>query len=135
MIFIPALAICATEPRVNGKIVPIRHVLKNGDKVQVITSKNQKPKLDWLSFVVTTKAKGKIKRAVNEIKFQEAEMGKEMLRRKLRNRKIPFSDTIVDKLLKHYKLKSSIDLYYLIAIEKIDLSDLKKCFLPMLLIN
>ncbi len=112
--------------RVNGKIVPIRHVLKNGDKVQVITSKNQKPKLDWLSIVVTTKAKGKIKRAVNEIKFQEAEMGKEILRRKLRNRKIPFSDTIVDRLLKQHKLKSSIDLYYLIAIEKIDLSDIKK---------
>jgi GTP diphosphokinase / guanosine-3',5'-bis(diphosphate) 3'-diphosphatase len=112
--------------RVNGKIVPIRHVLKNGDKVQVITAKNQKPKMDWLSFVVTAKAKGKIKRAINEFKFQEAELGKEILRRKLRNRKIPFSDTAIDKLLKHNKLKSSIDLYYLIAIGKIDLSDLKK---------
>lgn len=112
--------------RVNGRTVPIRHVLMNGDKVEIITSKNQKPKLDWLNFVVTAKAKGKIKRSVNEIKFQEAEMGKEILRRKLRNRKLQYSDQIVDKLLKHYKLKSSIDLYYQVAIEKIDLTDVKK---------
>jgi GTP pyrophosphokinase len=112
--------------QVNGKIVPIRHELQNGDKVQIITSKSQKPKLDWLSFVITAKAKAKIKRAVNEYKFQEAELGKEILRRKLRNRKIQFSDTIIDRLIKQYKLKSSVDLYYLIAIEKIDLSDLKK---------
>jgi GTP pyrophosphokinase len=112
--------------KVNERIVPIRHELKNGDKVQVITSKNQKPKLDWLNFVVTAKAKGKIKRAVNEIKFQEAELGKEILRRKLRNRKTQFSDMVIDRLLKLYKLKSSIDLYYQIATEKIDLSDLTK---------
>ncbi len=112
--------------KVNGRVVPIRHILINGDSVQVITSKNQKPKLDWLSFVVTAKAKGKIKRAVNEIKFQEAELGKDILRRKLRNRKIPFSDLLVDKLMKFHKLKSSTDLYYLIANDKIDLSSLKK---------
>jgi GTP diphosphokinase / guanosine-3',5'-bis(diphosphate) 3'-diphosphatase len=111
--------------RVNGRIVPIRHVLKNGDKVQVITSKNQKPKLDWLSFVVTAKAKTKIKRAIKDIKFQDAELGKEILKRKFRNRKIQFSDSAVDRLLKHFRLKSSIDLYSLIASEKIDLSDLK----------
>jgi GTP pyrophosphokinase len=112
--------------RVNEKIVPIRYVMRNGDRVEIITSKNQKPKLDWLSFVVTNKAKSKIKRSIKEEKFQEAELGKEMLRRKLRNRKIQFTDTVVDKLIKEYKLKSSIDLYYLIAIEKIDLNDIKK---------
>jgi GTP pyrophosphokinase len=114
--------------RVNGRNVPIRHILKNGDKVEVITSKNQKPKLDWMNFVVTTKAKGKIKRAINELKFHEAENGKEILRRKLRNSKIQFSDAIVDKLIKKYKLKSAVDLYYLIATEKIDLADIKKSF-------
>ncbi len=112
--------------KVNGRIVPIRYILQNGDKVEVITSKNQRPKLDWLNFVVTSKAKNKIKRAIKEEKYQEAEIGKEILRRKLRNRKIQFSDTVIDKLIKQYKLKSSIDLYYLIAIEKIDLTDLKK---------
>ncbi len=112
--------------RVNNRIVPIRHVLRNGDKVEVITSKNQRPKLDWLNFVVTSKAKNKIKRSIKEEKFQEAELGKEMLRRKLRNRKIQFNEAIVDKLIKQYKLDSSVDLYYLIAIEKIDLADIKK---------
>ncbi|HRX96865.1 MAG TPA: RelA/SpoT family protein [Bacteroidales bacterium] len=112
--------------RVNNRIVPIRYVLQNGDRVEIITSKNQKPKMDWLSFVVTNKAKGKIKRAMKEERFQEAEIGKEILRRKLRNRKIQFNDAIVDKLIKQYKLSSSVDLYYLIAIEKIDLNDIKK---------
>jgi GTP diphosphokinase / guanosine-3',5'-bis(diphosphate) 3'-diphosphatase len=112
--------------RVNGKPVPIRYVLHNGDKVEVLTSRNQKPKLDWLNFVVTSKAKSKIRRALKEDKFQEAEIGKEILRRKLRNRKIQFTDVIVDKLIRQFKLKSSIDLYYLIAIEKIDLSEIKK---------
>lgn len=112
--------------RVNGKIVPIRHVLKNGDQVEIITGKNQKPKMDWLAFVVTPKAKSKIKRAIREEKFREAEVGKDILRRKLRNRKIPFSDAVVDKLIRQYKLKSSVDLYYLIAIEKIDLSGIRK---------
>ncbi|MBN1339874.1 MAG: bifunctional (p)ppGpp synthetase/guanosine-3',5'-bis(diphosphate) 3'-pyrophosphohydrolase, partial [Bacteroidales bacterium] len=112
--------------KVNGRIVPIRHVLQNGDKVEIITSKNQKPKLDWLNFVITPKAKTKIKRAFREEKMRSAETGKEILRRKLRNRKIPFSDLIIDKLIKHYKLKSSIDLYYLIATEKIDLADIRR---------
>ena len=112
--------------KVNNRIVPIRYELKNGDKVEIITSKNQKPKLDWLNFVVTHKAKSKIKRSIKEEKYQEAELGKEILRRKLRNRKIQFNDTVIDKLIKLYKLQSSIDLYYLIAIEKINVSDIKK---------
>ncbi|MCF8378342.1 MAG: RelA/SpoT family protein [Bacteroidales bacterium] len=112
--------------KVNNRIVPIRYVLKNGDKVEVITSKNQKPKLDWLNVVITNKAKAKIKRSLKEEKYNEAEVGKEILRRKLRNRKIQFNDAIIDKLIKEYKLESSVDLYYLIAIEKIDLGDIKK---------
>ncbi|MFU8844285.1 MAG: RelA/SpoT family protein [Bacteroidales bacterium] len=112
--------------RVNGKQVPIRHVLQNGDKVEILTSKNQKPKLDWLNFVITNKAKNKIRRTLKEERFQEAEIGKDILKRKLRNRKIQFSDAIVDKLIKQFKLKSSVDLYYLIAVEKIDLTEIKK---------
>jgi GTP pyrophosphokinase len=112
--------------RVNNKIVPIRYVLNNGEKVEIITSNNQNPKQDWLNFVVTPRAKAKIKRALNEEKYREAELGKEILRRKLRNRKIQFTDVVIDRLIKEYKLKSSIDLYYLIAIEKIDLTDIKR---------
>ena len=113
--------------RVNGKNVPIRHVLQNGDRVEVLTSKNQSPKIDWLGFVVTSRAKGKIKFKLNEEKVRIAENGKEILQRRLKNWKIPFSDENIRKLLKHYKLKNAQDLYYLISTDKIDLAGVKEC--------
>jgi GTP pyrophosphokinase len=72
--------------------VPIRHILQNGDRVEILTSKNQTPKMDWLSFVVTSKAKTKIKFKLNEVRVKQAEQGKEILTRRLKNWKIPFSD-------------------------------------------
>ena len=111
---------------VNNRIVPIRHVLNNGDIVEIITSKNQKPKLDWLQFVITTKAKNKIKRSIKEQKYREAQEGNDILRRKLRNWKIQFSDEVIDKIVKHYKLASALDLYSMIAFEKIDLNDIRQ---------
>ncbi len=115
--------------KVNDKNVPIRYVLHNGERVEIITSNNQKPKLDWLNFVETPRAKAKIKRSLNEEKYREADIGKEMVQRKLRNWKIQFSDILISKLIKEYKLNSAIDLYYQIAIEKIDLADVKKVIL------
>jgi GTP pyrophosphokinase len=112
--------------RVNNRIVPIRHELKNGDKVEIITSKNQLPKLDWLQFVISTKAKNKIKRSIKEQKFREAQEGNEIIRRKLKNWKIPFSDEVIDRLVKHYKLASALDLYSLVAFEKIDLLEIRQ---------
>lgn len=115
-----------TGAKVNGKIVPLKQELRNGDKVEILTSKVQKPKLDWLNLVITSKAKNKIKRALKEEQFLEAEKGNEILRRKFRNWKIQFSDSNIDKIIKKYKLKSAIDLYGLIAQEKIDLLDIKR---------
>lgn len=112
--------------RVNDKIVPLKQVLENGDKVEILTSKIQKPKMDWLNLVVTTKAKNKIKRALKEEQFLQAEKGNEILRRKFKNWKITFNDENIDRLIKKYKLSSSIDLYGLIYQEKIDLIDLKR---------
>ena len=112
--------------RVNGRNVPIRHVMKNGDKVEIITSKNQKPKRDWLEFVVTSKAKNKIKLSLKEELMREAENGREMLKRRFLNWKVTFNDKNVNKLLKHYKQKTALDLYYLIATEKIDLAEIKE---------
>ncbi|MCD6566069.1 MAG: bifunctional (p)ppGpp synthetase/guanosine-3',5'-bis(diphosphate) 3'-pyrophosphohydrolase [Bacteroidales bacterium] len=111
---------------VNGKNVPIRHVLKNGDRVSVITSKNQKPKTDWLNFVITSKAKTKIKQTLNEEKLKAAESGKEILIRRLKNWKIRYSDQIVQKLLSNYKIKLAQDLYWMIQTEKIDISEIKE---------
>ncbi|MBN2609984.1 MAG: bifunctional (p)ppGpp synthetase/guanosine-3',5'-bis(diphosphate) 3'-pyrophosphohydrolase [Bacteroidales bacterium] len=117
-------SIC-TGAKVNGKNVPIRHVMHNGDKIEIITSKNQVPKRDWLNFVVTTKAKSKIRQKLNEEKVKEAENGKEILQRRLKNWKIPFTDELIRNLLKKYKLKNAQDLYSLIASEKIELGEIK----------
>lgn len=111
--------------RVNGKNVPIRHVMSNGDRVEVITSKNQKPKQDWLNFVVTSRARSKIKLALKEEMLAEAEHGREILRRRFRNWKIEFEDRNVNKLLRHYRLKTAPDLYFRVATEKIDVLEIK----------
>ncbi|MCK4750205.1 MAG: bifunctional (p)ppGpp synthetase/guanosine-3',5'-bis(diphosphate) 3'-pyrophosphohydrolase, partial [Bacteroidales bacterium] len=111
--------------KINGKSVPIRHQLANGDKVEVITSKNQRPKQDWLQYVKTSKAKSKIKQALQEAKLAEADNGRETLKRRFRNWKLEFEDVNIGKLLRHYKLKTATDLYYLVATEKIDLMEIK----------
>lgn len=111
---------------INHKNVTIKQVLQNGDQVQIITSKNQKPKTDWLNFVSTSKAKTKIRSTLREEKFKEAETGKELFQRRLKNWKIQADENQVNQLVKHYKLKVPLDLYYLIAIEKIDIAEIKE---------
>jgi len=110
---------------INHKNVSIKQLLQNGDQVSIVTSKSQKPKTDWLSFVVTSKAKTKIKSTLREEKFKEAEVGKELLKRRLKNWKIRFEDSLIDDLVKHFKLKVPVDLYYGIATEKIDIAAVK----------
>jgi len=115
--------------KVNHKNVTLKHQLFNGDLVEVTTSKNQKPKQDWLNFAISSKAKSKIKLSLNEEKLKTAEIGKEILKRRLRNWKIVFNDSNVRSLLKHYGLKNAQDLYYRISEEKIDLLELKSFLL------
>ncbi len=105
--------------KVNGKNVTIKHVLQNGDHVDIIRSKNQTPKQDWLSFVVTNKARSKIKLALNEEKMRAAAEGKELLMRRLKNWKMPYGDTVIQKLINHYNFKTAQDLYFLISTGKI----------------
>ncbi len=112
--------------RVNGKNVTMRHKLHNGDQIEVDTSGNQRPKLDWLDFVVTSKAKNRIRASLNEEVKRQADIGKEILLRKVKNWKIEFNDDSIRKLLKEYKLKLAQDLYYNIATEKIDTLQIKE---------
>ena len=112
--------------RVNGRMVPIRHELKNGDKVEIITSKKQSPRADWLNAVVTEKAKNKIRRYLKEQELKESELGKGMLQRRLKNWKLPFSETVVDMLVKEFKLENSLQLYHQISTEKIDIAEVKR---------
>ncbi|MET3037117.1 RelA/SpoT family protein [Chryseobacterium sp. NRRL B-14859] len=112
--------------KINGKLVPISYVLQNGDQVDILSSQNQKPKSDWLEFVVTSKAKSKIKSYLNSQKNQLVEEGKEILQRKLRHAKINFNDDEVNKLQKFFNLKSSQELFLKFQSNELDASSLRK---------
>ncbi len=114
-----------TGAKVNNRIVSIKHVIKNGDMVEIITSKNQKPKEDWLNFVITSKARSRIKQTIRDEKNKEIAEGKEILTRRLKNWKVDNFDDTIKFLLKHLKIKSPLTLYSQIANEKIDISNLK----------
>ncbi len=111
--------------KVNHRLVPIGHKLRSGDQVEIITSQKQKPSEDWLNYVVTAKAKNKIKDALKEEKRKVAEDGKYTLMRKLDNMKAAFSAHNIEELYTFYKLNSQLDLFYQIATKKIDLKELK----------
>ena len=113
--------------KVNGRAVPIREQLQNGDIVEILTQKNQQPKADWLNFVVTSKAKSKIKSVIREEQAKDANLGREELERKLKNWKISKSiDEVVAYLCKYYKQRTGTALYELVAQQKIDLAVVKE---------
>jgi GTP pyrophosphokinase len=112
--------------KVNGKGVPIRYKMKNGDKIEIQTSKNQSPKLDWLNFVVTSKAQKKIRQRLNEDQAREAENGKEIIKRRFKNWKFEYNDDVIRRILKHYKYPNAQEFYCDISGEKIDLTEIKE---------
>ncbi|HMX37923.1 MAG TPA: RelA/SpoT family protein, partial [Ferruginibacter sp.] len=112
--------------KVNHKLVPISHKLRSGDQVEIITSAKQKPNIEWLNFVVTSKAKSKIKDTLKEEKRTTAEEGKYTLQRKLEGMGVSMSVANLEELSNFYKTGSSLDLLYDIAIKKIDLRELKE---------
>ena len=123
--------------KVNHKLVPISHKLRSGDQIEIITSSKQKPNAEWLKYVVTTKAKTKIKDSLKEEKRTIAEEGKAALERKLDHMKVPMSQANLEELVAHFKVPSPLDLYYDISVKKIDLRDLQdftvagdKLFIP-----
>jgi GTP diphosphokinase / guanosine-3',5'-bis(diphosphate) 3'-diphosphatase len=112
--------------KVNHKLVPISHKLRSGDQVEIITSAKQKPTEDWLGFVVTAKARTKIKDALKEVKRGIAEEGKYTLQKKLEGLGAGYNQHNIDELTNYYKLNSSLDLFYDIAVKSIDLKELKE---------
>lgn len=111
--------------KVNNKLVPLSHELRSGDQVEVITSQKQRPKADWLHFVVTGKAKSKIKSALKEERKKVAELGRETLQRKFKSLKVDFLSINITALEQHFQTDGALDLYYQIAKGKIDLKKLK----------
>lgn len=112
--------------KINGKLMPISYVLKNGDQIDIITSPKQKPKKDWLDFVITSKAKSRIKAALNSDKNEKATEGKEILQRKLRHAKINFSEDEINNIQKYFNLKTSQELFLKFYDNTLDTSDLKR---------
>jgi len=111
--------------KVGHKLVPLSHQLKSGDQVEIITSKKQVPKPDWLNYVTTARAKGKIKSALKEQKKKQADEGREILERKLKQFKIDQTQENIQKLMTHFKLPAPLDLYYEVAIGNIGQKELK----------
>ena len=112
--------------RVNGKLVPLNHVLNSGDQVEIITSANQKPTSQWLDYVTTSRAKNKIKNVLNENTKKIAEDGKEILTRKLRHLKITLNENTTNELVNYFKFQTSLDLYYRAGIGAIENQQLKE---------
>ncbi|MFO8067505.1 MAG: bifunctional (p)ppGpp synthetase/guanosine-3',5'-bis(diphosphate) 3'-pyrophosphohydrolase [Bacteroidales bacterium] len=111
--------------KVNHKLVTLNHELKSGDQVEIITSSKQQPKLDWLNYATTARAKGRIKSALKEEKRSKADEGKDILARKLKQLKIDNNSDNLQKILNYFKIPSTLDLYYDVAVGKIGLKQLK----------
>jgi guanosine-3',5'-bis(diphosphate) 3'-pyrophosphohydrolase len=112
--------------KVNGKLVPLSHVLQNGDQVDVITSESAKPNPNWLDYATTARARSKIKSALKEDKKRIGEDGKEILRRKLKQLKITLNESTINELVNYFKQKTSLDLFYRIGSGSIDNTMLKE---------
>ncbi len=111
--------------KVNGKLTPLDTVLGSGDQVEIITSKTQKPNHRWLEFVVTARAKARIRASLKEEEKKIAEEGKVILSRKLKQLKIVLNEKVINELVAYFKLKTSFDLFYRVGISTIENSELK----------
>ncbi|MFD2914322.1 RelA/SpoT family protein [Psychroserpens luteus] len=111
--------------KVNGKLVPLSHELSSGDQVEILTSEHIKPNRNWLDYATTARALSKIKSALKADKKDLAEDGKEILRRKLKQLKIALDEKSINEMVTHFKLKTSLDLFYRVGIGTIDNAMLK----------
>ena len=111
--------------RVNGKLVPLNHELKSGDQIEIITSIHQKPTINWLDYVTTSRAKNKIRNVLNENTKRIAEDGRELLTRKLKHLKIILNESVINELVNFFHLKTSLDLFYRVGIGSIENQQLK----------
>ena len=111
--------------KINQKLVPLNHIVKNGDQINILTSKNQKPSEDWLNIVVSSKSKSAIKQSFSKGKTNYFSIGKEILKRKLNNLKIDFEKNI-SPIANYFGYKNVVDFYFDIGKDKLDLKNLKK---------
>ena len=118
-----------TGGKVNGKAVSIKEKLHTGDVVEILTGKNQRPNQDWVNFVVTSKARTKIRQALTQIEFNKASDGKELLERRLKNWKLEFPDEMVTEFMKKHHLVNVNGLFAAIGEGTIDVNEIKEYIL------
>lgn len=111
-----------TGARINNKVVTFRHVLNNGDQVEIMTSATQRPKQEWLNIVKTSRAKAKVRMALKEQVIKDGAYAKEMLERRLKNRKIEFDESVISHLIKKMGFKEAHDFYRHLADGSVDLN-------------
>lgn len=119
------LGIKCSGGRINGKQVSIREKLNTGDVIEIMKSSNQKPSQDWLNFVVTSKARSKIKQKIKEEEFKLAEIGKELVSRRMKNWKLEITDEELTVIQKKHKYSSLNEFYAAIGTGTIDISEIK----------
>lgn len=118
-----------TGGKVNGKPVQIKEKLKTGDVVEIMTGKNQKPSRDWLAWVVTSKARTKIRQELDAEERKAAAEGREILERRLRNWKLEFPDELLTEFMKSARFNSEMSMMAAIAAEELDVNDIKEFLL------
>jgi GTP pyrophosphokinase len=123
------LGVKCTGARVNGKAVSIKEKLKTGDVVEIMSGKNQKPSADWLNFVVTSKAKSRIRKHISETEFKNASEGKELLGRRLKNWKLELSDDMLAAFMKKKAYKTLNAFYAAIGDGTLDIAEIKDLIL------
>lgn len=122
---------CCVGAKINGKIVTLRYVLKSGDQIDIITSNNQTPKQDWINIVKTSRAKAKIRQALKETQIKDGLYAKEMLERRMKNRKIELSEATMSHLIKKLGFKETKDFYKQIADETLDMNHVIDTYLKI----
>jgi GTP pyrophosphokinase len=115
--------------KVDGKNVPIRYELKSGDQVEIQTGSNQTPKQDWINYVVTSKARNKIKQTLKEAELKQAEFGKENLKRRMKNRKVDYDEANLMRVIKKLKYKTVTEFFAAVGNEQLDINQVIELYL------
>lgn len=120
------VGLTAMAAKISGKIVPLNYQIQSGEQISIITSPKAKPNDGWLRYVVTSKAKAKIKEYLKEERRKIQQDGKEIITRKLAQLKLPFNDKTINELKNYFNLKTETDLFYYVGIGKIEHTAIKK---------
>lgn len=126
-----ALGVKCVGAKIGDKNVPMKYILNNGDQVQVLTSPTQKPNQSWLNVATTSRAKNKIRQALKELEYKDAEIGRETIARRFKNWKIDLEDGRISRLAKKMGYKTVSDFYQEIAQERLDMLTVRDAYLDM----